>query len=710
MLPRLVAAFFWGGMSAPETSHRESRILSGLFLAALAFHLWAVTYNWKMPYMAGHEFRQAQTAITSYYIDQQDNFGLLYETPILGKPWVSILMEVPVYEWTVVCVSRLTGLPHVEAARGVSTGCFYLMLPAIYLLLARLGFSRPRRLLALALVLASPAYIYYTRAFLMDAMTLMCCAWWLLGFVRTMDTRRWPWLVLTIVAGSLAALIKSAIFAVWLWPAAGYGAWLLWQDIRAARAGGSWKAPVKTALWGLATVAVALGLLRAWILYTDPIKAAHDSAWIFTSKNLAQGNWGLFDLRPLFSADTWSFLLRCWDESIMSRWLVGMFVAAGLVLAKSRKVMLGVGGIFFFAQAMFPYAYAYQDYYFYSCIVFLNVGIAALLGALLDSRLPRWAVVVLCAVPFVAQVDAYRRSYWVGQNIWAEGTYPITNVIRELTPKDSVIIVAGADWSAVVPLYSQRRALMVRNGLEYDSAYLKKALDRLEDEEVSAVVIMNNVRTNRNFIDLLAARYDLDASTPTLSWAVADVYIPRLYRQGVQLRIKLSARYPQVTVPRAPEEDLPQSGRFAISPLVAHKAFVTVSPAPFQGEFQFGLNWIEHGRDTVMSAHPDSNLWLRAPEHATHIEWGFGIFPGAYADPGKSTNGVEFIVDAEQPDGKERRIYRRVLDPMNQPADRGDQHVSIPYTPQPGDVLRFSTRPNENSAFDWAYWIGMKVQ
>src|SRR6188474_990680 len=115
MLLRFRGALFWIGMSASESPRRENVILTGIFVAALAIHLWAVTYNWKIPYMAGHEFRQAQTAITTYYIDQQSNFSLLYETPILGKPWVSILMEVPVYEWTVVLVSRALKVPHLSA-------------------------------------------------------------------------------------------------------------------------------------------------------------------------------------------------------------------------------------------------------------------------------------------------------------------------------------------------------------------------------------------------------------------------------------------------------------------------------------------------------------------------------------------------------------------------------------------------------------------
>ena len=128
--------------STPAAPGRKALILQiGVFRRYRAFvaHAWWVTRNWTAGFMSGHEFRQAQTAITTYYIDQHNNFSLLYETPILGKPWVSILMEVPFYEWTVVGVSRWAHVPHYVAARTVSLACFYLTLPAIYLLLGPAG-------------------------------------------------------------------------------------------------------------------------------------------------------------------------------------------------------------------------------------------------------------------------------------------------------------------------------------------------------------------------------------------------------------------------------------------------------------------------------------------------------------------------------------------------------------------------------------------
>ena len=159
-------------------------------------------------------------------------------------------------------------------------------------------------------------------------MVIVCCAWFLLGFVRTMDERRWGWLALTIVAGTLAALIKSVTFAVWLVPAAGYGAWMLWRDLRSRQ---GWVVPLKTVLWGLATVVVALGALQWWINLTDPLKAAHPSAWIFTAKNLSVGNWGIFAMAAKFSPTVWSELLKCWQEAIMSPWIIISGLLAGLI-------------------------------------------------------------------------------------------------------------------------------------------------------------------------------------------------------------------------------------------------------------------------------------------------------------------------------------------------------------------------------------------
>ena len=695
-------------MSAPAPSRRENWALTAVFCAALAGHFYCATLNWKVPFMSGHEFRQAQTAIVSYYIDRQDNFSLLYETPIVGKPWVSVLLEVPLYEWSVVALSRAAGIPHYEAARTISLACFYFALPALYLLLGRFALPRPRRLLILALILTCPVYIYYSRAFLMDSMELMCCAWFLLGFVRTMDGRRWPWLVATAVAGTGAALIKSATLAVWLLPAAGYGGWLLWRDLRAGSGGG---AAVRTVLWGVATVAVPLGLLRCWISYTDPIKAVHPSAFIFTSKGVAQGNWGLFDFTVIFTRSIWNYLLGGWRQAIMPPGLIGAgLVAGGTFLPAGRWRLLGLAGLFLLPQLMFPFAYAYQDYYFYSCAVFVLAALGFGLVGVLDTRVSRWVCGLVIAVPFIAQMGNYWLGYRVDQLAVSPGARPYDDALRDLTPRNSVIVVAGADWAAMTPLYSQRKALMIRNGLEFDPNYLKRAFADLADEDVSALVLFGPLRTNRIFLNLAAAAFDLDSSAPTFSHTVADVYLKRPYIDGCQRRLRISQKYGEITIPVKSRDAKPADEPFPIPPTVARTAFAMVSPAPFRGHFAFGIDLAEDAGDTVLSAHPDADLWLRAPAGATHITWDYGIFSTAYERLGGMTDGVEFIITGETPGGHRRVVYQRLLDPVVHSADRGRQHEIIRYAPLPEETLQFSTRPNANPSFDWAYWVRIEVK
>ena len=269
-------------MTAPTESDGNSRVLVAIFICALLTHFAFATYHWRMGYLAGHEFRQAQTAIVSYYIDKDNNFSPIYETPLLGKPWVSILLEVPIYEWSVVGLSRLTGLPHHISARTISLTCFYLFLPAVYLLLRPIESSRARRLFLLSGLLCCPVYILYSRAFLMESMELMCCAWFLFAFWRTMERRDWRWLPCAMLFGTGAALIKSATLAIWLLPAVSYTLWMVWQDYAAGK---GWSRPLRSAGWALAAVAVPLAALQWWICLTDPLKAAHRSAYIFTSKN-----------------------------------------------------------------------------------------------------------------------------------------------------------------------------------------------------------------------------------------------------------------------------------------------------------------------------------------------------------------------------------------------------------------------------------------
>ena len=68
----------------------------GYFVAALAWHASMASVGWTHAMSDLHGWRQAQTAITAYFI-QQGGPWIAYETPVLGPPW-RIPHEFPVYE------------------------------------------------------------------------------------------------------------------------------------------------------------------------------------------------------------------------------------------------------------------------------------------------------------------------------------------------------------------------------------------------------------------------------------------------------------------------------------------------------------------------------------------------------------------------------------------------------------------------------------
>ena len=694
-------------MSVRTPAQRECLALGVIFITALTIHGWLASRNWTAGFMPGHEFRQAQTAFLSHFIDRENAFSLLYKAPIVGKPWVSILLEVPIYEWSVVLLSRATGMSHVVAARSITLACFYLTLPALWLLLGRLGLDRCRRLLPLSLVLLCPVYIYYSRAFLMESMVLMCCAWFLVGYLGMMVRRRWPWFVLATVAGTGAALIKSTTFAVWLFPAAAYAAWQLWRELRARTA---WGALLQTIFWGLAGVTVPLGSLRLWIELTDPIKANHASAWIFTSANFSLDNWGLDDLAAWFSVETWATLLQRWQEALMPPWLIVGALLAGLVAFPARRACVaGLAAVFLGAQLLFPFAYAYQDYFFYACAVFLLGALGLVLEGVLDTRLPRWVCWLLVAVLPLAMVQNYFRVYYAQQTIRSEGCHPYTLALRDHTPRDSVIMVSGDDWAAIVSLYSQRRALMIRNGLEQDRAHLERAFADLADEEVSALVLQGDHRDNEMIRDLAVATFELE-STPTFSYADVDIYCSKRLGQRVRRGLSAHGNYGGLIVSSRDEASPPESDPFSINPGLARRGLPNVSPLPFRGRFTYGLDTFPYEEKTVINAHPDSDLWLRAPAGSSRIEWDFGMVSESWEREGDKSDGVEMSIVGIMPGRGEREIYRRRLDPVARPEDRDVQREVILFQPIPGELLHFSTRPVGSHSYDWAFWARIEVK
>jgi hypothetical protein len=313
-------------------------------------------------------------------------------------------------------------------------------------------------------------------------------------------------------------------------------------------------------------------------------------------------------------------------------------------------------------------------------------------------------------VPFGAQLHTYGRGYYPQQVVVSDGGFSFTEVLRDLVPRESVIIVAGADWAAMIPFYAQHKALMIRNGLENDPAYLDRALAELGDEDVAALVLAHGQQANQNLINRVTTAFDLDP-TSTFSHAAADVYCSRRYSSRVRAELERRLYYggslkPGPAVPVASTT----AGPFRISGGLARTAFAMVSPAPIRGNFAFGFDPIPVGDATALFAHPDCQLWLTAPSRAVEINWDYGIIADAYDREGDKTDGVEFTITGFAPNRPPRVLFNRYLDPARAPADRGLQRLLLPYQPLPGEILLFSCQAGEGKGYDWSYWARIDVR
>ncbi|GAB5560385.1 MAG: hypothetical protein SynsKO_20320 [Synoicihabitans sp.] len=670
----------------------------------LIVHFYLTTVNWDRGFLLNHEFRQTQTALITHFIDKQDNFSFYYETPLLGKPWV-LPLEMPIYQWTVVLLMRRFDLPDYEAARTVSLTSFYLALAALYVLLGSFKLLPAHRALVLLPALACPIYIFYSRAFLIDPMATMFSAWFLAAFVRTMDQRNLWWLGLTIVAGTLGILLKSLVFAVWLFPAALYGAWCLWRVVRERQ--GS-KAFFKTCGWGLAAALPPYIAIRDWLAFTDAIKASHRSAFDFTAEALSTGNFGTFDLSSRFSWETWQTLAERWSEAVIPAWVIGSLLVLGI--AHQRRVwkpVLGLTGLWFFGQLAFPFAYAFQDYYFYAGSLFLMLALGVIMrGWLSPGRFPRPLGWGLSGSLIFALLFNYHTGYGPYQRVESDGGSEIAAALKEILPEDSVIVIIGQDWAGMTPYYARRRALMVRNPLRFDPDYLRGAIRDLDDEDVGALLVVGDSRNHPGITKTLTRNLGM-SDRPLLKFGDStDVYLGLPYYHHVFRELNDGTRfYHNVELVRKPDDGYnPYAGEFRLTASSAELAFPQISNGVVRKfDFRNGYSQYHHEERSVFDFHTESTIWVRPSERVGSFDWTFGMPDGAWDREGGGTDGVDFVVEAENRHGERREVARRELRPAEREADRGFPTLAADFQLAPDEVLVFRSAPNGHDAFDWAF-------
>ncbi len=659
-----------------------------LFAGALIFHGWGASVGWKNLNLPGCEFRQTQTAISALFIQRENNFSLAYPTPVLGKPW-SIPMEFPLYQWTVVVLSNATGMPLTQAGRTVTLACFYLVLPALYLLLRRVGLSRLRCLVALGLVLVCPLYIFYARSFLIETMALMFGVWFLLGYVNAAEKRSLVWLGIGALAGAGCGLVKVTTCLFFLLPAF---VWTLWWFARDWREGKDWRHYARRAGWCLATVALPVAASIWWVHYSDRIKARSVAGAFLQSAGMSNYNFGV---GVRWDPGTWKQHWIILSSEIAPPLLLGLAGLAGLFFARRWWALIAtLTFLFLVVQVVFPILYAWHEYYYVANAVMLMLAVGLVLCGLLESRLPRLAVFGVILTCYGLQAWAYMRSCYPIQRSWSPGGSDLSVALKQITAPNDVLVIAGNDWSSMTPYFAERRAFMIRRSLETTWDIILPTYENLRGDPVAALVLFGEQRHNQKLIERTIATFDLDPR-PVFTWQNdAIVYLHRVLRDDAIQYLSI-ARPGQI-------ELTPESLNGSTSTLRKdveigiHKAwfvrrFSLMHPMPWKFYTTFGNGMVEVDGMLGIGAHPDTRLWFKVSAGHRHIALEACLASSAYSESlayRERSDGAEIRITAIEGDGAHRQIFSRLIDPRDNPKDRGVQHIEQEFElGTDGDVL-----------------------
>ncbi|MCC6414957.1 MAG: hypothetical protein IT582_03500 [Opitutaceae bacterium] len=657
--------------------------------------------------LRGVEFRQAQTALTTYWVQQENDFALAYPTPVLGKPW-SAPMEFPLYQWTVAGVSDLTHLSLPKAGRAVSMACFWLTLPAMFLLLARWGVAPVWRWPVLAVIVTLPFHIFYARAFLIETMALMFAVWFWVGFERGVASRNRWWLAVAVVAGTGAGLVKVTTFMVYLLPA---GIWAL-RRLWAGR-GGAWKGDLG---WMAAAVALPFAATYGWVRYADAVKAENPLAHFLRSGELTYFNFG--DMAMRLHGEVWAQQWAQVAERVAWLPATGLALVA-LLFSGGRQLRAVAGCLLAFAAALvlFPLLYALHEYYFMANALLLVLAMGLALAGWLASgrwRAAAWALVL--GLPVLQGLGFAERFLPIQEEAAPDGN-GMTDALRNVTQPDEVLVIAGQDWNSMTAYYARRKALMLRESVMRDSAQVTAALQRLQGERLGALVIAGQPDGEQWLIDE-ASRHGL-THHPVFRWRDCRVFL-RQDREGVELARLLEEQYPEVEVAREAMPDPTHLKnrwlRYADLRPWEQRMFHAMTPRPLRIFSQFGPALDESGGWPRFGAHPVTRLIFQLPAGEHRLRMLVQLPRDACREdlePEEKTDGVEISLYALGPNDVHVLLQRRLFDPVRNPADRGDNRtIEIPFNLKyPGEVeLTFTPGPAGRDTRDWIQLGPLKIE
>ena len=681
-----------------------------ILLVVLTAHLWLVRQGWESDRLPGNEYRQTHTAITALFVQRDQDFSLAYPTPLLGKPW-SIPYEFPLYQWSVVAVSDVTGWPLIQCGRLVTLLSFYAALPALAWLVRRYSGSEQAGWLVILFTLMCPLYIFYARSFLIDIMALMFSVWYARALVTLLDGGSWRWAAVANFAGLGAGLVKIMTLMVFSIPLAAFLAVVIIRNFR----GQGWRGVLDPLGRWAATAVVPIACSYAWIHYADSVKAQNPNGVYFLSEVMHSYHFGTWADR--LKPDLWFAHARAVLRNVVSLPVVATVVITAVILAvRGRGKMLVALGLFTTGPLIFPILYAWHEYYFITVGFFFLAAMAVGVSEAMQRIKHRWLAGVLILVVVVEQLALYHRELYPDQALMAPADAGMPAWIRASTDPDDILIIGGDDWSPMVPFRSQRRALMIRRNMEGDLELIARSLEGLAGEQLGAFILKGNPEKYKLLSDAVAAKFPFHA----LEVAKVDdftIWADEAHRDrmlaaarayafpGVELSADATSEFMEMGPSHRMLAELPEDLREALKSQIDY-------PVSLMSQFPSGP--VAEFGGLCVGAHPRMSIWMAPPAGRWTVSLDFGLAPAAHhSGDAEPTDGVGFSLWIERSKGQTKEmLWRRVVDPAKNPGDRGLLHQDVTVEIGANEKLIVVTDPGYADATnrDWALIRQIRVK
>jgi hypothetical protein len=662
----------------------RTRLSNILFYGLLALSLiWSFTvfvYWIDIPVLDSFGFRQAQTAISAFYI-LKDGIALDYQTPVLGQPW-SIPFEFPTYQ-VLTALLASTSIPLDVAGRIVSFSFFLACLIPIRSILLSLGFQRDAFYIVSSLFLSSSLYVFCSRTVMIESAALFFCVLWLALVARYIFTSTLSgtssgtssggsfgaWIVVgALAAGTLGVLTKATTFPAFCVVGCLFVVLRLRQEVvdlrDLQRLGWRRAATLCGVTLAMCLIPIVFGAL--WVGYTDTIKSSNPYGALLTAEALSAWNFGTFAQRTSEAFWVGVVLGRAAPEVLgYGVWLAPLVMGAAIVVrGKVAAIVVFLLG-FLTPLLVFTNLHAVHNYYQYANGLFLILALGVAIAAVaerLSNRLAAGLVAVFVAGNFAMFWTDYLPLL---QHDWQQNeTIRIAQEVRNHTPQDSGLVMVGADWSSEIPYYSQRRMLALAAWFPPDivAPSLEDPQGALGQSIFSGVVACGGADRYQEPLRTMVSRFLSGRAI------VAEAGTCRLLTADRPLA---GQPLPPPTLTSILSSAKPES--FAFEPAAMAEGIFAHAPAVLVAEV----------------------------EGPRSLNGSFGYLDSAWqsGDPAP----VTFSIRARHLDG-ETPLFEKTLNPAQSLDDRGPQAFSMEL-PEGKATLVFETKgARGDNVWAWTYW------